>query len=64
MGLIRINELARELQVKSPAVIEYLVEIGITDKQFHSAVLNDEVADKVRKHFNPKGVSEAGNMKG
>ena len=28
MGKIRINELARELEVKSNVVIEYLAELG------------------------------------
>jgi len=51
MGKIRINELARELEVKSHLVLEYLVEIGIPDKKSHSSALDDDLADKVRAHF-------------
>ena len=35
MGKIRINELARELEVKSNVVIDYLAELGIPDKKSH-----------------------------
>jgi translation initiation factor IF-2 len=48
---IRINELARELEVKSRVVLEALPELGITDKKSHSSALDDEAADKVRAHF-------------
>ncbi|MGO8789172.1 MAG: translation initiation factor IF-2 [Terriglobia bacterium] len=55
MGKIRINELARELEVKSHVVIEYLAEIGIPDKKSHSSALDDDLADKVRAHFHAGG---------
>ncbi|MFB3921879.1 MAG: translation initiation factor IF-2 [Terriglobia bacterium] len=58
MGKIRINDLARELEVKSKAIIEYLPELGITDKRSHSSALEDDDADKVRAHFRAEG-SEA-----
>ncbi len=64
MGKIRINELARELELKSNVVLEYLAELGIPDKRSRSSAVDDEVADKVRKHFNPKGVDEAGQYEG
>ncbi|PYV11646.1 MAG: translation initiation factor IF-2 [Acidobacteria bacterium] len=51
MESIRINELARELEVKSKAILDYLSEIGVTDKKSHSSALEDEVAEKVRAHF-------------
>jgi translation initiation factor IF-2 len=51
MGSIRINELARELEVKSRAVLDCLQEIGVTDKKSHSSSLDDECADKVRAYF-------------
>src|SRR5712692_2205220 len=51
MESIRINELARDLEVKSKAVLDYLSEIGVTDKKSHSSALEDEVAEKVRAHF-------------
>jgi translation initiation factor IF-2 len=51
MGKIRINDLARELEVKSRAILDYLPEIAITDKRSHSSALEDEDAEKVRRHF-------------
>ncbi len=59
MGKIRINDLARELEVKSKLVLEYLPEIGITDKHSHSSALEDEIADKVRAHFRAASGEEA-----
>jgi translation initiation factor IF-2 len=50
-GKIRINDLARELEVKSKAVLDYLHEIGHTDKKSHSSAIEDELADKIREHF-------------
>jgi translation initiation factor IF-2 len=51
MGKIRINDLARELEVKSKAIIECLPELGFTEKKSHSSALDDDIADKVRAHF-------------
>src|SRR5689334_4067972 len=58
MGKIRINDLARELEVKSKAIVEFLPEIGVTDKRSHSSALDEEHADRVRAHF--RGLSEPG----
>jgi translation initiation factor IF-2 len=51
MNGIRINELGRELEVKSKKILEYLPEIGLTEKKSHSSSLPDEIANKVRDHF-------------
>src|SRR5712692_8067980 len=51
METIRMNELARELEVKSKAVLDYLAEIGVTDKKSHSSALDGEIVEKVRAHF-------------
>ncbi len=51
MESIRINELARELEVKSKAILDYLLEIGVADKKSHSSALDDAIAEKVRAHF-------------
>ena len=51
MGSIRINELARELEVKSRAILESLPKVGITDKKSHSSSLEDDAAEKVRAYF-------------
>ncbi|MBZ5671189.1 MAG: translation initiation factor IF-2 [Acidobacteriia bacterium] len=55
MGKIRINELARELEVKSNLILEYLVEIGTQEKKSHSSALEDDLADKIRAHFHAEG---------
>ena len=51
MGRIRINDLARELEVKSKAILETLPQIDFHEKKSHSSSLEDEIADKVRAHL-------------
>src|SRR5579864_5760380 len=58
-GQIRINELARELEIKAKVLIEYLPDIGITEKKTHSSSLENEQADRVRKHFHDLAAAEA-----
>ena len=48
---MRINELARELEVKAKAILEYLAEIGIQDKKSHSSSIEEDLAEKVKAHF-------------
>src|SRR6202051_301833 len=54
---IRINELARDLEVKAKAIIDYLPEAGVTEKKTHSSSIELAAAEKVRKHF--RGLAEA-----
>src|SRR5580698_9220342 len=49
MSKIRINELARELEVKPNVILETLAELGIADKKTHSSSLDDDVALQVRQ---------------
>jgi hypothetical protein len=58
MGKIRINELARELELKTNVVLEYLAELRIPDDRSHSSALDDELADRVREHFMPEDEKE------
>jgi len=51
MVKIRINDLARELEVKSKAILDALSLVGITEKKTHSSSLEDHEAELVRKHF-------------
>ena len=51
MSNIRINILARELEVKARVIIELLPDLGVTEKKSHSSSIEDEVAGKVRAHF-------------
>ena len=48
MSKIRINDLARELEVKSKAILDVLPEIGVTEKKTHSSSLEEHEAEKVR----------------
>jgi translation initiation factor IF-2 len=48
---IRINELARELEIKAKVLIDYLPEIGVTEKKTHSSSIDVDHAMLVRKHF-------------
>ena len=58
MGKIRINDLARELEVKSKFILEHLPKINFLEKKSHSSSLEDEIADKVRAHFRVLGEKE------
>jgi len=57
MSKIRINDLARELEVKSREILDSLTVVGVTEKKTHSSSLEDHEADLVRKHL--RGRSEA-----
>ena len=48
MSKIRINELARELEVKPNVILDLLPELGVHDKKTHSSSLDDDVALQVR----------------
>ncbi|MGH9713767.1 MAG: translation initiation factor IF-2 [Candidatus Acidiferrales bacterium] len=56
---IRINELARELEIKAKVLIDYLPEIGVTEKKTHSSSLDLNHAELVRKHFQGLAAAEA-----
>ncbi|HXY06510.1 MAG TPA: translation initiation factor IF-2 [Terriglobales bacterium] len=51
MSKIRINDLARELEVKSKAILDVLPGVGVTEKKTHSSSLEEHEAEKVRAHF-------------
>jgi translation initiation factor IF-2 len=51
MSKIRINELARQLEVKSREVIEKLHELGVDEKVTHSSSIDDDTADKLRRYY-------------
>src|SRR2546428_446942 len=56
---IRINELARELEVKAKAIIDYWPEAGVAEKKTHSSSIELGAAEKVRKHFHEVADAEA-----
>src|SRR5258706_867929 len=55
MSKIRINDLARELEVKSKAILDALGASGVTTKKTHSSSLEADEAEKVRTHFRKQG---------
>ncbi|HKV78272.1 MAG TPA: translation initiation factor IF-2 [Candidatus Sulfotelmatobacter sp.] len=57
MSKVRINDLARELEVKSKAILDALPLVGVTEKKTHSSSLEEHEAEKVRAHI--RGSSES-----
>src|SRR5690349_15502634 len=57
MSKIRINELARELEVKPSIILDMLPELGVQDKKTHSSSLDDDVALALRKRLAPETVA-------
>src|SRR5260370_17689410 len=56
---VRINELARELEVKAKAIIDLLAGYGVTEKKTHSSSIPADVAEKVRKKIQGAAEEEA-----
>jgi translation initiation factor IF-2 len=55
MSKVRINDLARELEVKSKAILDVLSQVGVTEKKTHSSSIEADEAERVRKHFAGQG---------
>src|ERR1700752_1415805 len=51
MSKVRINDLAREMEVKSRQILDVLGELGLGEGKTHSSSIEDHEADKVRAHF-------------
>ena len=58
MSKIRINELARELEVKPSVILDLLPELGVTDKKTHSSSLDDDVVLNLRRRVAGMGAEE------
>src|ERR1700679_512378 len=52
MSKVRINDLARELEVKSKEILDALTAVGVTEKKTHSSSIEADEAVKVRAHIN------------
>ena len=48
---IRINDLARELEVKSKSILDVLPKVGVTEKKTHSSSIEEDEAERVKKYF-------------
>ncbi|TAN21766.1 MAG: translation initiation factor IF-2 [Acidobacteria bacterium] len=57
MDTTRINDLARELEVKSRVILDALTAIGFTEKKTHSSNIENDVADRVRRHLRGEDVA-------
>jgi translation initiation factor IF-2 len=67
MKKIRINELARELEVKAHEILERLPELGVTEKKTHSSSIDEDVAIKLRRLYGlevPEAEAEAAPVAG
>jgi len=51
MSKVRINDLARELEVKSRQILDVLTTLGIEGGKTHSSSLEGDEVDRVRAHF-------------
>ena len=52
MSKVRINDLARELEVKSGSILEALTALGVPGKKTHSSSVEPDEADRVREYLN------------
>jgi len=59
MSKIRINDLARELEVKSKAILDALPEVGVTEKKTHSSSVEEHEAVKVRAYLRASNEAQA-----
>ena len=51
MSKVRINDLAREMEVKSRQILDVLGELGLGEGKTHSSSIEDHEAEKVRAQF-------------
>ena len=61
---IRINDLARELEVKSKQILDVLIKVGVTEKKTHSSSVEVDEAEKVRKYFHETSGAHARHRTG
>ncbi len=58
MKKIRINELARELEVKPGVILDLLPELGVEEKKTHSSSIDEDVALALRHRLVGSGVAK------
>ncbi|MGP8260724.1 MAG: translation initiation factor IF-2 [Acidobacteriaceae bacterium] len=59
MSKVRINDLARELEVKSRSILDALTAVGVTEAKTHSSSIEADEAEKVRAYFSGKRSSSS-----
>src|SRR5690348_11833403 len=55
MKKIRINELARELEVKPGVILDMLPDLGVREKKTHSSSIDEDVALELRRRLVDEG---------
>ncbi len=55
MKKIRINELARELEIKPNKILELLPELGVSEKKTHSSSIDEDVAEQIKHRLGAEG---------
>ena len=50
MSKVRVYELARELDLESKILVDFLVELG-ADVRNHMSTIDEDIADLVREHY-------------
>lgn len=64
MKKIRINELARELEVKPGVILDMLPELGVQEKKTHSSSIDEDVALALRDRLVASGELHNGSLRG
>ena len=64
MSKVRINDLARELEVKSRAILDVLEAAGVTEKKTHSSSLEEDEAERVRAQLQRGKGGASGGARG
>ncbi len=62
MKKIRINELARELEVKPGVILDLLPDLGVQEKKTHSSSIDEEVALALRDRLVTSGIPRNGSI--
>ena len=52
---VRINDLARELEVKAKVILEILPKVGVAEKKTHSSSIEVDEAERVKKYYGEHG---------
>jgi hypothetical protein len=63
MSKVRINDLARELEVKSKSILDALTAVGVTEAKTHSSSIEADEAEKVRNYLSGKRSSSSAASK-
>jgi translation initiation factor IF-2 len=60
MKKVRINDLAREMEVKSKVILDTLTAVGYTEHKTHSSAIEEDVAERVRRYLRGESLEPAG----